>query len=285
MAQEGEAGAAAAQPLIVIPNFVGAGLIVIGAAFGIGRLASSAVESMARQPEVAANIQVAMIIAAALIEGFTFFALFICMLYRTRGGLIEAARGRGQGVRFRSHLDERRGRVYATLGRTSLWIGGYLALLVRRGHATLGGGANRAEHAETPAAAEPPKPARGEAGSRRGGTRRPGRTPTSTPGRSTPRTHARPRSTPGAEHAGETAHSESQPDPHGGEQHGDPVMIWVTRTPGENGRRYGTHRSSNATWRFGLSCVFLCLLAVLLKFAWRAHHGWATDNARTRLRP
>ena len=58
----------------------GAGLTVVGAGFGIGKLASSAVESMARQPEVAGNIQVAMIIAAALIEGFTFFALVICFL-------------------------------------------------------------------------------------------------------------------------------------------------------------------------------------------------------------
>jgi F-type H+-transporting ATPase subunit c len=52
--------------------------VVIGAAYGIGRLASSALESMARQPEVADKIQVAMIIAAALIEGFTFYALYIC---------------------------------------------------------------------------------------------------------------------------------------------------------------------------------------------------------------
>ena len=56
----------------------GAGLVTVGAAYGIGKLASSALESMARQPEVAGNIQTAMIIAAALIEGFTFFALFIC---------------------------------------------------------------------------------------------------------------------------------------------------------------------------------------------------------------
>ena len=59
-------------------KFFGAGLTTIGAAYGIGRLAGSALESMARQPEVAGNIQTAMIIAAALIEGFTFFALFIC---------------------------------------------------------------------------------------------------------------------------------------------------------------------------------------------------------------
>jgi F-type H+-transporting ATPase subunit c len=54
------------------------GLVVIGAALGISRLAASAYESMARQPEVSGSIQTAMIIAAALIEGFTFYALFIC---------------------------------------------------------------------------------------------------------------------------------------------------------------------------------------------------------------
>jgi F-type H+-transporting ATPase subunit c len=57
---------------------VGAGLVCIGSAYGIGRLAGSALESMARQPEVAGSIQTAMIIAAALIEGFTFYALYIC---------------------------------------------------------------------------------------------------------------------------------------------------------------------------------------------------------------
>ena len=56
----------------------GCGLVAIGAGLGIGKLASSALESMARQPEVAGSIQTAMIIAAALIEGFTFYALFIC---------------------------------------------------------------------------------------------------------------------------------------------------------------------------------------------------------------
>ena len=58
----------------------GAGLIIIGAGMGIGKIGSCAVESMARQPEVAGNIQTAMIIAAALIEGATFFGLIVCML-------------------------------------------------------------------------------------------------------------------------------------------------------------------------------------------------------------
>jgi F-type H+-transporting ATPase subunit c len=59
---------------------IGAGLVIIGAALGIGGLAKGAVESMARQPEIAGNIQTAMIIAAALIEGVTFFALVIIIL-------------------------------------------------------------------------------------------------------------------------------------------------------------------------------------------------------------
>jgi len=69
---------AATDALISFSGSFGAGLVVIGAAFGIGKLAGSALESMARQPEAAAAIQVAMIIAAALIEGFTFYALYIC---------------------------------------------------------------------------------------------------------------------------------------------------------------------------------------------------------------
>jgi F-type H+-transporting ATPase subunit c len=64
---------------IEFSNYFGVGLTVLGAAYGISKLASSAYEGMSRQPEVAGNIQTAMIIAAALIEGFTFFALFICM--------------------------------------------------------------------------------------------------------------------------------------------------------------------------------------------------------------
>ena len=58
---------------------IGAGVTLIGAGYGIGKIGSAAVESMARQPEVAGQIQTAMIIAAALIEGVTFFALIVCI--------------------------------------------------------------------------------------------------------------------------------------------------------------------------------------------------------------
>lgn len=71
-------GAGGGSPLIEFSGAFGCGLVAIGAAYGIGKLASAALESMARQPEVAGNIFTAMIIAAALIEGFTFYALFIC---------------------------------------------------------------------------------------------------------------------------------------------------------------------------------------------------------------
>jgi len=69
---------AGGRSLIDLTSSFGVGLVVIGAAMGIGKLASAAYESMSRQPEVAGSIQTAMIIAAALIEGFTFYALFIC---------------------------------------------------------------------------------------------------------------------------------------------------------------------------------------------------------------
>ncbi|OGU73221.1 MAG: ATP synthase F0 subunit C [Ignavibacteria bacterium RBG_16_34_14] len=59
---------------------IGAGIAVIGAGLGIGKLAGSALEAMGRQPEAAGPIRTAMIIAAALIEGVAFFALVICIL-------------------------------------------------------------------------------------------------------------------------------------------------------------------------------------------------------------
>lgn len=58
----------------------GAGIVMLGAGFGIGRIGAAAVESMARQPEASGDIRGGMILAAALIEGATFFALIVCMV-------------------------------------------------------------------------------------------------------------------------------------------------------------------------------------------------------------
>ena len=57
-----------------------AGIVILGAGYGIGKIGSAAVESMSRQPEAAGNIQTAMLISAALIEGATFFGLIVCII-------------------------------------------------------------------------------------------------------------------------------------------------------------------------------------------------------------
>ena len=59
---------------------VGAGLAVIGAGLGIGRIGGSAMDAIARQPEAYSKIQLAMIISAALIEGAALFAIVVAMI-------------------------------------------------------------------------------------------------------------------------------------------------------------------------------------------------------------
>ena len=64
--------------LIDLSPAFGAGLIILGAGLGIGRIGAAAMESMARQPEAAGDIRGGMILAAALIEGVTLLALIVC---------------------------------------------------------------------------------------------------------------------------------------------------------------------------------------------------------------
>ncbi len=59
---------------------IGAGLAAIGAGIGIGRIGGSALESMARQPEMMGDLRANMIVAAALVEGAAFFAIVLCLL-------------------------------------------------------------------------------------------------------------------------------------------------------------------------------------------------------------
>ena len=59
---------------------IGAGLVIIGAAAGIGRIGGSAAESMARQPEAAGQINTIALITAAMLEGATLFAVVVCLL-------------------------------------------------------------------------------------------------------------------------------------------------------------------------------------------------------------
>jgi F-type H+-transporting ATPase subunit c len=65
---------------------LGAGLTIIGAGLGFGKIGSSALESMARQPEVAGRILPAMIVIAALLEGAALFAVFVCFTVAGKAG-------------------------------------------------------------------------------------------------------------------------------------------------------------------------------------------------------
>ncbi len=69
-----------AQALAFLGAGIGSGIAVIGGGVGIGLLANGAMGGIARQPQSAATIQTAMLIAAGLIEGVTFLALVICFL-------------------------------------------------------------------------------------------------------------------------------------------------------------------------------------------------------------
>ena len=72
--------AAAGAALGKIGAAIGAGLVAIGAGLGIGKIGASAMESMARQPEMAGNIRTSMLIIAALIEGVAMFAVIVCFI-------------------------------------------------------------------------------------------------------------------------------------------------------------------------------------------------------------
>ena len=67
-------------PLAKLGAALAAGIATIGAAMGISKIGSSALESMARQPEAAGNIQTSMILAAAFVEGVSLFAVVVCLL-------------------------------------------------------------------------------------------------------------------------------------------------------------------------------------------------------------
>ena len=72
--------AQAGSGLAIFGAVIGCGLVIIGAALGIGLIGAWSSAAIARQPEAGGRIFSGMIIAAALVEGVTFFALLICFL-------------------------------------------------------------------------------------------------------------------------------------------------------------------------------------------------------------
>ncbi len=71
---------AAVQPLASLGAALGAGIAALGAGIGIGKIGSSAMEALARQPEAAGDIRSNMIVIAALIEGVALFAVIVSAL-------------------------------------------------------------------------------------------------------------------------------------------------------------------------------------------------------------
>ncbi len=59
---------------------IGAGLVVLGAGFGLGKIGAAALEGAARQPEAAGDLRGMMILIAALLEGASVIGLVICLL-------------------------------------------------------------------------------------------------------------------------------------------------------------------------------------------------------------
>lgn len=70
----------AAEALVGLGASIGAGIAAFAAGFGIGKIGSSAMEAIARQPEAAGDIRSNMIVIAALVEGVALFAVIVCVL-------------------------------------------------------------------------------------------------------------------------------------------------------------------------------------------------------------
>jgi len=74
------ADVAAAASLAHVAAGIGAGIVTIGAAYGIGRIAGVAMDSSGRNPQAAGEVRTSMIISCALIEGVSLFGLVVCIL-------------------------------------------------------------------------------------------------------------------------------------------------------------------------------------------------------------
>ena len=70
----------AAEALTAVGAALGAGVAAIGAGLGIGKIGSSAMEAIARQPEAAGDIRSSMIVIGALVEGVALFAVIVSAL-------------------------------------------------------------------------------------------------------------------------------------------------------------------------------------------------------------
>ena len=69
-----------AAALAKVGGAIGAGIVAIGAGFGIGKLAQSTMEASARQPEIAGGLRTTAFIIGALLEGICLIGVSACLL-------------------------------------------------------------------------------------------------------------------------------------------------------------------------------------------------------------
>lgn len=69
-----------AKAIAIVGSCLGAGLCAIGGGYGIARIGSTCIESMARQPEAGGTMFAPMVVSAAMIEGGMLFAIVVCLL-------------------------------------------------------------------------------------------------------------------------------------------------------------------------------------------------------------
>ena len=72
------------EGLIAIAACLAICISALGASLGQGKVGTKAIESMARQPEMAGKIQTAMILAMALLETLAIYGLLIAFILASK---------------------------------------------------------------------------------------------------------------------------------------------------------------------------------------------------------
>ena len=69
-----------ASALIKSSGAIGAAIVALAAALGIGGIGKALMENSARQPEISGGLRTSALIVAALIEGVCLFAVIVCLI-------------------------------------------------------------------------------------------------------------------------------------------------------------------------------------------------------------
>jgi F-type H+-transporting ATPase subunit c len=68
------------KSISVVGACIGAAIAAAGGGYGVGRIGSACIESIARQPEAARDMFAPMVVAAGMVEVGMLFAIVVCLL-------------------------------------------------------------------------------------------------------------------------------------------------------------------------------------------------------------